>query len=198
MDSGRRNALEFLLIILFILAFIFITLFFFLRFGDDITPPEAPSGPNDTTVGSKEVKVDLIGSDENSSIVGKTIPFVVPEGKTEIICEPGVSYHTEPFFVKNTGDIKIEYIVSISKGTSQEALDFLDAFDFWITTDPNANIHSTPLSEFRGVLEPGASTPSYYLVIAMKPTIDNKYQGKTFETVGITITAMQHGRSGKE
>ncbi len=199
MGRNRGTALEFFLIAFFILAFIGITVFFFVQFGGKWgETPGTPTGPNDTNVGSKEVKVDLIGSDESSSIVGETIPFVIPDGKKEIICEPGESYHTEPFYVKNTGDIKFEYIISISQGTSKEAKDFLEAFDFWITTDPNENTSSTPLVEHKGVLEPGASTPSYYLVISMKPTVGNKFQGKTFETVGITITAMEQGRSGQE
>ena len=197
MRKEKGNALEICLIIFLILAFIFITVFFFVRFINK-NKPGTPTGPNDTTVGSTEVKIDLLGSDNDTSIVGKTIPFIVPEGQTQIVCEPGASYYTEPFFVKNTGGVKVDYLVSISEGTSVEARAFKEAFNFWITTDLSNSTDPTPLYEHRGVLNPGESTPSYYLIISMKPSADDQYQGKTFETVGITITAVEHKSSGQE
>ncbi len=197
MDDRRGNALEFFLITILILLFLFFTIFFFVRFINRDTP-DTPTGPNDTKPGTTEVKIDLLGSDNNSSIVGKAIPFVIPDGKTEIICQPGASYYTEPFFVKNTGDIKTDYIVSISESDSDNAREFKEAFDFWITTNPKSDAAAVPLFEYRGILDAGETSAPFYLVIAMKKSADNKYQGKTFETVGITITATEHGPSGRE
>jgi hypothetical protein len=197
MRNRKGNALEIFLITFFILIFIFFTVFFFIRFGNRFKP-DTPTGPNDTKPGSSEVKIDLLGSDSASSIVGKVIPFVLPDGTTEIICEPGASYHTKPFFVKNTGDVKVDYIVSLSEGSSIEAKAFKEAFDFWITTDPDSTEAAVPLVEYRGVLDAKSTSPAFYLVIAMNEKVGNKYQGRTFETVGITITATEHDRSGQE
>ena len=190
---GIGTALEFFLILFLVIALIIVTLLFFFHFKNK----DRPTGPNDTKPGSTEVKIDLLGSD-NSSIIGKTIPFALPEGASEIICEPGVSYYTEPFYVKNIGDVKVDYIVSISQGTSVEAKAFMEAFDFWITTNPSVPADSVPLTDYRGVLEAGKTTESYYLVITMKPALQNEYQGKTFQTVGITVTATEHNSSGQE
>ena len=72
---GRGTALEFFLILFLVIALIIVTLLFFFHFKNK----DRPTGPNDTKPGSTEVKIDLLGSD-NSSIVGKTIPFALPEG----------------------------------------------------------------------------------------------------------------------
>ena len=79
-----------------------------------------------------------------------------------------------------------------------EAKAFKEAFDFWITTDPSAPTDSVPLTDYRGVLEAGKTTDSYYLVISMKSSVGNQYQGQTFQTVGITITATERASSGQE
>lgn len=196
-SKGRGNTLEICLIIFCIIAFIGITIFFFWRFGSHRNP-DSPTGPNDTIVGSTEVKIDLLGSDASSSIVGKSIPFIPPVGQKEILCEPGMTYYTEPFYVKNTGEVKVDYIISISEGTSPEAKAFKEAFTFRLATDTDDKTAPVPLTEYRGVLEAGESTPSFHLVITMKPTAGNQFQGKTFETIGIKVTAMEHGRSGQE
>lgn len=189
------NIIEIFLILLYILAIVCFTLFFFNRFGGD--EPDEPSGPNDI-ITEGDVKIDLIDPDNKDSLVGDKLPFVIPEDKIELHFEPGLACHTEPFIVHNNGKVAIDYVVSISDPGTKSCDEFKKCFTFWLTTDPTKPEAAESMLSYRGTLEPGQESPAYYLVVKMKPEIGNEYQGKTFESVGITVNAIARTDKGQE
>ncbi len=138
---------------------------------------------------SGSLKVDLVDASDNpSSLVGDTLDFVTTLAQDKILFEPGATFYTEGFRVKNNGNIPLNFIIYISEDKETDA-DFFDAFDVWITDDPSRKI--TELSKFDGRLEVGESSKVYYLVFHMKETADNKYKNRTFTGVGVTVCAVQ-------
>ncbi len=142
-----------------------------------------------TTAGN--LKVDIVNTsvDNPSSLVGEVLNFVTTSERDEILFEPGASYYTEGFRVKNDGNIPINFIIYISEDETVSN-DFTDAFDVWITKDPTRT-SAEKLQEFDGRLEPSQSSEIYYLVFRMKETAGNEFQNKTFTGVGITVCAVQ-------
>lgn len=150
---------------------------------------------------SGNLKVDIIDASDNpTSLVGDVLEFVMTSGNE--LFEPGATFYTEGFRVKNDGTIPLNYIVYIS---GDDALDeklevsFADAFEVWITPDPTSRSSMVKLQEFDGRLEVGQTSEVYYLVFRMKETADNDFQDRTFNYykdnvfygVGITVCAVQ-------
>ena len=142
-----------------------------------------------TTAGN--LKVDIVNTsvDNPSSLVGEVLNFVTTPERDEILFEPGASYYTEGFRVKNDGNIPINFIIYISEDETVSN-DFTDAFEVWITKDTDRT-SAEKLQEFDGRLEPSQSSEIYYLVFRMKETAGNEFQNKTFTGVGITVCAVQ-------
>ena len=140
---------------------------------------------------SGNLKVDIINTATPAdSLVGETLALVTTSTNREIIFEPGATYHTEGFRVKNKGNIPFNFICYISSDDTVSE-DFFDAFDVWITTNPKSLDGAERLSEFRGRLEVEQTTDVYYLVFQMKPTADNGFSDRYFTGVGITVCAIQ-------
>lgn len=158
---------------------------------------------NDGTIGvnatSGDLEVDIVGAlgDDPDSLVGKVLNFARIDPETgeikpleDVLFEPGAKYHTEGFRIQNDGGIPLKYILFISKGEKGE--EFSQAFDVWITTDPDDDSVQETLPEFESiVLKPGDFSEVYYLVFRMKPTAGNEFQGKTYSGIGITAFAVQ-------
>ncbi len=150
---------------------------------------------------SGNLKVDIIDASENpTSLVGDVLKFVTTPGND--LFEPGATFYTEGFRVKNDGTIPLNYITYIS---GDDALDeklevsFADAFEVWITPDPMSRSDMVKLQEFDGRLDVGQTSKVYHLVFRMKETADNDFQDRTFNYfknnvfygVGITVCAVQ-------
>ena len=137
------------------------------------------------------LKVDIVAPDDTtSSLVGDVLSFVTEEGKTEIYFEPGATYYTEGFRVKNVGSIPLNYILYISEDKSLEA-DFYDAFEVWITKDPKGRGNMDRIEEFDGRLEEGEYSDVFYLVFRMKESAGDDFQDRTFSGIGVTVCAVQ-------
>lgn len=154
------------------------------------------SNPEDGKIGinatAGNVKVDIVDiSPENpGSLVGEVLNFITtPEDKI-IYFEPGATYYTEGFRVKNLGNIPINFILYVSEDDSVSN-DFFEAFDVWITTDTTNLKDAEKLREYEGRLEVGKTSEIYYLVFRMKETAGNEFQDRTFTGVGITVCAVQ-------
>ena len=48
-----------------------------------------------------------------------------------------------------------------------------------------------PIKDYEGVLEPGASSKTYHLVMKMREDAGNEYQGLQIDYMGITVDAAQ-------
>ena len=152
------------------------------------------SDVNDGTIGinatAGNIKVDIVDIQGENSLVGEVLAFKTKEPGAEVLFEPGATYHTEGFRVKNTGEIPLDYILYISEDDSVSE-DFADAFDVWIVTDPDDAKGAVELKDFDGELAVGDCSQVYYLVFRMKTSAGNEYQDRTFSGVGVTVCAVQ-------
>ena len=144
-----------------------------------------------TTAG--DVKVDIVSAtDPSTSLVGQVLQFQTSADQKEILFEPGATFYTQGFKIKNTGDIPVNFRLSVSEDEDIDMEEFKKAFEVWISTDPQNPAAATKLTEYIGRLEAGdSSTDTYYLFIKMKEAVGNEFQGKTYSGIGVTVYAVQ-------
>lgn len=144
------------------------------------------------TTGS--LRVDIV-DDEGVSLVGDVLDFVSASEDGEIFAEPGASYLTEGFRIKNAGEIPLTYRVYISEDETVDKESFESAFELYITTNPeNTDLTESALA-FEGALEAGECSELSYIVVKMKESAGNDFQGKTYTGIGITVYAVQKTQS---
>lgn len=137
-----------------------------------------------------ECDIDIV--DENGvSLIGETLDFDPCDGRDIIYFEPGATFYTEGFKISNNGNIPVNYRLSISPDPNMDMTAFNAAFDFWITTDPEDPSAPVGLKDFDGTIQPGKTSDTYYLVVRMKPNVDNGFQNKIYSGIGVTVTAVQ-------
>ena len=95
-DSERRKKITIIILIIIILllltTIVGLTYALFTSGGDD--------GKIGVNVTSGECKIDIVDA-EDKSLVGDVLDFVTEEKKDKIYFEPGATYYTEGFEVKN-------------------------------------------------------------------------------------------------
>ena len=153
------------------------------------------SNPDDGRIGvvttSGNVKVDIVTQDEKMSLINEVLEFEHEEGTNGILFEPGATFYTKGFKAKNIGDIPINFRMYISDDEDMDMAEFEEAFEFYITTDPKNPDATEKLHSFTGRLEVGESSDTYYLVIKMKESANNDFQGYEYTGIGITVCAVQ-------
>lgn len=185
-DSERRKKTTIIILIIIILllltTIVGLTYALFTSGGDD--------GKIGVNVTSGECKIDIVDA-EDKSLVGDVLDFVTEKKKDKIYFEPGATYYTEGFEVKNIGNIPVNFRVFISEDESNDRYSFQEAFELWITKDPSNLEGAEKLTEFTGRLEVDQMSETYYLVIRMKETAGNEFQNKTYTGIGVTVYAVQ-------
>lgn len=152
-----------------------------------------------TTSGDVEVK---IVDEANNSLEGRALQFFTTSD-APVLFEPGTTFYTQPFKIMNAGNIPVNFRISVSYGNMSEAdrLKFEEAFEIGITTDPHRHTDAKPTDKFVGSLDVSgddAISQSYYLIIRMKETVGNEFQGAKYEGIGITVYAVQANAALKE
>ena len=152
--------------------------------------------PNDGTIGivttSGKVDVDIINDYDGKTLVGETLEFVTLSENQKVLFEPGATFYTQGFKVKNIGDVSIKFRVTVSEDKNVDMTEFHKAFDVWITTDLSDPTAAQPLTEFIGELAvERVSEKTYYLFIKMKESAGNEFQNKTYSGIGVTVYAVQ-------
>lgn len=137
---------------------------------------------------SGKIDIDIVDLSDNS-LVGDVLDFDF--SGTQMYFEPGATFLTEGFKVKNGGDVNVNFRVNVSNDTMIDAEEFNNAFEFFILTDKSAVDSGTALTEYKGSLLAGESSQTYYLAIRMKKDADNKFQNKLYTGIGITVYAVQ-------
>lgn len=152
------------------------------------------SNPDDGTIGviatSGNVKVDIVDSVNELTLVGKVLQFET-DNEDGVLFEPGATFYTQGFKAKNVGDVPINFRLYISNDDTIDMQKFEEAFEFYITTDPLNPNDSEKLISYTDRLEVGESSETYYLLIKMKETATNEFQGRTYTGIGITVCAVQ-------
>jgi hypothetical protein len=150
---------------------------------------------NDGKIGinttSGHIDLDIVDTNGNS-LVGDVLNFESDREDGEpIYFEPGATFYTQGFAVKNNGNITINYRLYISNDENENMESFSEAFELWISENPNSIAGANRITEFEGTLAPGESGNNYYLVIKMKETANNDFQGKVYTGIGVTVYAVQ-------
>ncbi len=155
------------------------------------------SAPNDGTIGivttSGDVEVDIVDT-SGITLQNKALSFVTTSGSVDsdsVRFEPGVTFYTQGFRVKNTGDIPVNFTLSVSKDDRIDMKEFNAAFELWLVKKGDDFKNAERLTSFKGHLEPKESSETYYLVIKMKESAGNGFQSKTYTGIGVTVYAVQ-------
>jgi hypothetical protein len=166
------------------------------------------SGATDGTIGivttSGDVEVDIVDTAGNS-LQNKALSFVTLSGTTSsenVFFEPGVTFYTQSFKIKNKGNIPVNFRLSVGKddiveivGGNKQKVDltaFFNTFDIYILEEGQPISSATGMKEFKVEnLKPQHSSKTYFLFIKMKETIGNEFQGKKYSGIGITVYAVQ-------
>ena len=151
----------------------------------------ASTGVNKIVAGNLDV--DIVDGN-GDSLDGKTLNFVNKENQSNILWEPGVTFHTEGFRIKNGGNLALKWKAVVNKGTTaanEGNFDLLDVIDFYLVKN-DKNDEGTLLDEFTGTLEAKKTSEDvYYIKGVMKTTAGNDYQGLTLDGITITVYATQ-------
>ena len=153
------------------------------------------NNPNDGTIGivttSGDVDIDIVDT-AGVTLQGRALAFISANGDGEPVFEPGATFHTQGFRIKNLGDIPVNYSFSVSKDVGVDIDKFNEAFEVWLVKASDVYAEGAEkLQKFKGRLEVGESSEIYYLVVKMKEFAGNEFQGKSYEGIGITVYAVQ-------
>ena len=163
------------------------------------------------------LKIDLIDADGNS-LVGKTLEWDAFDGRgqEEILWEPGATYNTQKFYIKNAGNLnlKFKFVVSGIEGSAE----LLEVIDFTAMAQANQfhfNTGAVSVTPGEGetfdlltgytvdtvfygeqhfdeyVLEPGEIAGPITITGHMQETAGNEYQGLYIDGIAITLLATQ-------
>ena len=151
----------------------------------------ASTGVNKIQAGN--LKVDIVKSDNNGSIKGESMSFVNKDGSADILWEPGVTFRTPGFKIKNDGNLALKYKLALNGVTGSSKL--LEVIKFSVvkagTTD-NSSFEVVPIDTFEGHLEAGETDNTVlYIQGHMDKNAGNEYQGLELTGLGITVYATQ-------
>ena len=147
----------------------------------------AVSGSN--VIVSGKLDVALIDAND-ASLEGEVIEWAAKDGRAQdkILWEPGCTYETEPFYVKNNGNLALKYQVVIN-GIEGDAK-LLEAIEWTVTVGGV----ETDLSAFEGKLYPTAGSDKSEAIILsghMKEDAGNEYQDLTVNGISVSVFATQ-------
>lgn len=156
------------------------------------------SDPNDGTIGivttSGDVEIDIVDT-SGVTLQNRALAFMTTSGATDsddVLFEPGATFYTQGFKIKNTGDIPVNFSLSVSKDDKIDMEEFAKAFELWIVKEGDDFSNAEKLTEFKvNGLAAGESSDTYYLYIRMKESVGNEFQGKTYSGIGVTVYAVQ-------
>ena len=153
------------------------------------------SNLNDGTIGivttSGDVEIDIVDT-EGATLQNKALGFITSSADKEPLFEPGATFYTQEFQVMNRGDIPVNFSLSVSKDDKIDMEEFDKAFEVWIVRASDGDFKNAErITSFKGRLEVGESSEKYRLVIKMKESVGNEFQGKTYTGIGVTVYAVQ-------
>ena len=155
-----------------------------------------------TTTG--ELEIDIVDAAGNS-LQNQALTFVTTSGTVDgesVLFEPGATFYTQEFQIVNTGDIPVNFHLSVGKDNIVEVIGgkaqkvdlktFFDTFEIKIVEKGQNPETAERMEDFivKG-LQPKTSSSAYCLFIRMKETAGNDFQGKTYAGIGVTVYAVQ-------
>ena len=157
---------------------------------------------NDGTIGivatSGDIEVDIVDR-SGETLRNKALAFMTSSTNPTPLFEPGATFYTQEFEVKNTGNVPVHFTLSVSKDDSIDMEEFDEAFEVWIVRAKDENFaNAERLTSFKGRIPVGKSSETYCLFIKMKETAGNEFQGKTYSGIGVTVYAVQGNAVAEE
>ena len=152
----------------------------------------ATTAVNKIQAGNLDIELQMKDKDDKwVNAEGKTLPFLVegaiPAEGTQILWEPGCTYKTQGFKIKNNGNLALKYKVAINGTTGSS--DLLKVITFSIVNVAGETVN---LDTFEGHLaSTNALSDAYYIQGHMNETAGNEYQEKELDGVSITVYATQ-------
>ncbi len=137
-------------------------------------------------VNAGDVAVDMQDA-SGTSLAGQALPFRDKNGNTNIQWEPGARFLSDAFYVKNVGDVKLNFRILL-EGAGMDNAEFLEAFEVMIV---DAQGQTVDLSKYQQQLVPGQSAGEFRISAKMKGSAGNEYQNRRFNGVSVTVYAIQ-------
>ena len=150
---------------------------------------------NDGTIGvvitSGDIEVDIVDT-AGVTLQNRALDFITSSDDKVPLFEPGATFYTQAFQVKNTGNVSVKFRLSVSKDDRIDMTEFNEAFEVWIVRAEDGDYKNAErVTDFVGSLAVGDSSEKYCLVVKMKETMGNGFQGKTYTGIGVTVYAVQ-------
>ena len=173
----------------------------------------ATTGVNKIVAGN--LKVDIVDADGRTSLTGEgrkllwtqkvvsgsdgELKAVETEGRP--LWEPGVTFLTQGFKIKNDGNLALKWKMTVNKDNitngkasddAKDGMSLLDVIDFSVVTSQAEDAKAIAIEDFVGHLaKEKTSDETYYIKAHMQETAGNDYQNLTLEGITITVYATQ-------
>lgn len=143
-----------------------------------------------SSVTAGTLKVEILNSDD-SELENNTVNFVDRDGNSNILWEPGVTFTTKEFKVKNAGNLALKYKFQLGMNVTDENKALYDAITFYIAyKDANGTEQRVDVSQYEGHLAGNAKSDAFYLIGVMDPKA-TEGQGQTLSGLAIAVVATQ-------
>lgn len=136
--------------------------------------------------------VDIVDKDEK--IIGATpLQFVKPGGgeyeKDEYLFEPGATFQLKEFYIKNSGDVALQYRLKLDATNAKGQTKLLDSMEITATMGDD----KTPfqLDSETWTLAAGAKDGPVRIYIHMKKEAGNEYQDLSVGGLVVKVIAVQ-------
>ena len=158
----------------------------------------ASTGVNKIVAGN--LKVDIVGATTGNHI--DSLSFQNKDNSSSILWEPGVTFHTEGFRIKNDGNLALKWKMVVNKDSAstgvvegsngKAGMNLLDVIDFSVVSSKDENAPAVKIDEFVGhTAAETIDSVTYYIKGTMKTTAGNDYQDLTLDGITITVYATQ-------
>ena len=137
-----------------------------------------------------ELKVDIVNESGTESVRNTGLKFKNADGISgeALIWEPGCTYKTEGFKIKNSGNLALKYKLALNGITGDS--DLLKVISFSVV---KADGSAVDLSTFEGTLNSKDElSEALYIQGHMAESASNFYQGKELSGLGLTVVATQN------
>ena len=144
---------------------------------------------------SGKLSVDIVSTVENEegiypSLKGESMDFVNKDGSKDILWEPGATFRTIGFKIKNNGSLALKYKLALTgiQGDSE----LLKVITFSVVKGENDEKVPVDLNTFESHLLPEDESEVLYIQGHMAEDAGNEYQEKNLTGLGITVVATQY------
>ena len=142
---------------------------------------------NVNKIQSGTLKVDIVDK-SGTSLQGKSLSFVNKDGSADILWEPGATFKTAGFKIKNNGNLALKYKLLVNGIDGDSEL--LKVIKFSVLDEDG---QAVDLDTYEGQLTAGAfSEKSLYIQGHMDEAAGNEYQGKELNGLSVTVVATQY------